>query len=233
MNYSVSDIMRDVRITLDQNNVSETLVSLGDIDTLTLEQIIESKIEVAARTVESTAPNVMLDSGKAFANRSTPHQKLVYGETISEGVVYWVSEHGRGSGRILLPSDFLRLVTFKMSDWEYGVTSLVREGDALYSRQFSRYPGLRGNIQRPVVTMRNQIEGLVLEFFSCDAGDSVTVEKAQYIAIPKIRDGNIDLCERLRPAVVYYIACLVAQSTGDNALSESMQATCKQLMEMA
>ena len=53
MLYSVSELKKDIRIVLDQNMTSEQLFESGDIDTLSLEEIIESKIVDAARLVET------------------------------------------------------------------------------------------------------------------------------------------------------------------------------------
>ena len=54
--YSVDSLQRDVRIALDKNATSEALTSLGDIDTLTIDDIIRSKLVAAARIVETIAP---------------------------------------------------------------------------------------------------------------------------------------------------------------------------------
>ena len=220
MLYLIDDLKRDVCITLDENDTSGVLAGLGDPDTLTLEEIIDSKIIDAARTVTSVAPNVMLESGRSFANAPI---------TWSE-----VQNPGYGMGYLKLPADFLRLVVFRMSDWDYGVTMPIREGDALYGRQFSRFPGIRGNPQRPVVALVNRQDGLYLEFFTCNSGQGVHIRHAQYIAQPtRINQGTqIEICEKLRPAVVYYTAYMVALSQGETALAQTLQATAKELMQM-
>jgi len=200
MNYSIISLKQDIRIALDKNNVSTQLFNTGDVDTLTLEQIIESKIADAARIVENTAPGYLLDTGKGFANS-----------------IEWESAQGYGAGRILLPSDFMRLVCFQMSDWSRPVSQAIDENDPLYAKQSSRFPGVRGNPQKPVVAIINQPGGQVLEFYSCSAGANVFVRRARYIAIPSIENGNIDLCEKLKPAIVYYAAYLVALDLNDAA----------------
>lgn len=53
MRYEVSELKREIRIALDQNMTSSQLLATGDIDTLSLEEIIESKIVDAARIVEN------------------------------------------------------------------------------------------------------------------------------------------------------------------------------------
>lgn len=169
MIFYVDDLKREIRIALDQNMNSAPLLDVGDIDTLSLDDIIESKIEDAARLVMRDAPLHLLDGGKAF------------GESI-----HWYSREGVGGGYIALPTDFLRLVSFQMSDWSYPVNVAITEDHPLYPLQSSRYAGIKGNPQRPVVALSTQPIGLVLEFYSCEAGEGVYVKRATYLPIPKI-----------------------------------------------
>jgi len=189
MTYDVSDLMAEIRIALDQNMSSTALADLADIDTLSLDELIESKIASAARIVEERAPRELLDGGVRF---NTPDGQL--------------------HGRIALPSDFLRLLTFKMSSWRRAVTMAISEDSPLYMQQFSAYPGVRGSALKPVVAIVQDADGLVLEYFPHVSSDSV--ERAQYVPIPVINGGFIDICEKLKPAVVYYAAYLVALATG-------------------
>lgn len=215
MVFEVSEIIKDVRVAIDNNDTSLQMPNnLIDIDTLTLEQIIESKVADAARVVESTAPFYLLDSGKAF------------GDSIG-----WDGEAGYGSGHIHLPDDFLRLVTFQMSDWSYPVSEAITEEDEEYAMQRSRYAGIKGSPQKPVVAVVQQPIGLVLEFYSCYSGENAYVKRARYIPIPRVIDGGIDLCEKLRPAIVYYTAYMVALSIKDGDLATAMLNQSKELMQ--
>lgn len=214
MIYKVNDLKREIRIALDQNMVSDQLLAIDDIDTLSLEDIIESKITDAARIVESSAPGYLLDSGRAFATS-----------------IGWNSHVGIGSGRINLPDDFLRLISFQMSDWSKAVTTAISEDDPLYERQLSRYPGIRGCPQKPVVAITLQPIGLVLEFYSCTGGEKVFVKRARYIPIPKIMDGEIELCEKLKPAIIYHAAYLTAISTGQTDLAANLLSISNELQK--
>lgn len=100
MEYAIEELTRAVRVALDENNTSATLSSLGDVDTLSVEEIIESKLEDAALIVHRDAPRHLLDVGLPFS-----------------GTIRWESAVGYGRGVMTLPADFLRLVTFRMSDW--------------------------------------------------------------------------------------------------------------------
>jgi len=215
MEYNVSDIVQEAKVALDENVSSAALASLGDVDTLTLDEIIESKVADAARIVENSASASLLDSGKAF------------GESIG-----WDGQPGYGAGYIHLPDDFMRLVCFQMSDWDYAVALAITEDSPQYQMQRSRFAGVRGNPQKPVVAITSQPIGLVLEFFSCYSGENAFIKKARYIPIPRIKNGKIELCEKLKRAVVYYSAYLAALSLGNGDAAAAMLATARELADI-
>lgn len=232
MNYKVDILKQEVRIALDQNRSSEALIVAADIDTLTVEQIIESKIEDAARVITRDAPVYLLDGGVSLGKAEG--DKQVYS-------VNWFSRVGLSGGWIELPNDFLRLVSFQMSDWSRAVTTAITEDNPLYAQQSSRYAGIRGCPQNPVVALVSSKGGLSeeglpkgglsLEFYSCTAGEGVTVKKSEYIPMPKIANGEIAICEKLKPAVVYYTAYLVALTLGQTDLAATMLNVSKELLQ--
>lgn len=200
MVYKVQELVRDVRKAIDQNRSSEQLLEHGDVDTLSLEEIVGSKIEEAVRRVESTAPAVFLEEGHTFGD-----------------AVYWCE---RESGYVLLPDDFMRLVAFRMSDWERTVYAAISAADAAYEKQSSRYKGIRGDVQKPVCAIVNRAEGKALEFYSC-ASEEAYVSAAAYRPYPKIDDhGGIDISERCYTAVVYMAAALVLTACGESERSQ-------------
>lgn len=199
MIYQLAKILRDVRTAIDMNATDGALVSAEDVDTLTLDDIIRSKLIDAVRNVEVAAPIQLLDSGHNFADD-----------------VYWSQENGHeGTGFAILPDDFMRLVAFKMSDWERAVYTPITETDPLYALQHSRYKGVRGNAQKPVVAIVTRSEGRLLEFFSSNS-EEATVEQAVYIPLPFVDgDGGIEICERCYRPVVYYAAGLAELALGN------------------
>ena len=215
MEYNVSDIVLEAKVALDENVDSTALEGLPDEHTLKVNEIVRSKVVDAAMVIEQNAPTYMLDSGKAF------------GESIG-----WDGQPGYGAGYIHLPDDFMRLVCFQMSDWDYAVTVAITEDSPQYQMQRSRFAGVRGNPQKPVVAITSQPIGLVLEFFSCYSGADAFIKKARYIPIPRIKNGKIDLCEKLRRAVVYYTAYLAALSLGNGDAAAAMLGTARELAEI-
>lgn len=207
MIFQIDKIMQDVRICLDQNMESEALIESGDTDTLSLDEIIKSKILEAIQRVHRDAPNYLLEGGHNFGD-----------------AVYWRELE---SGWVLLPKDFLRLVVFEMDDWEQAVYQAISTDDPEYEKQRSRFKGIRGTAQRPVCAIGIRPEGRVLEFYSCKSTDA-KVSRAIYIPYPKIdEDGGVDISERCYNAVVYTAAGLTLLVLGEtdkgNSVSELAQ----------
>ncbi len=217
MTYTVAELKQAIRIALDQNMVSTQLVATDDIDTLSLEEIIESKIVDAARIVLRDAPAHLLDGGTVFPAASQ--------------VITWDSQAGYGPGSVVLPSDFLRLVCFKMSDWDHPVFVPIYEDDPLYAVQRSRFGGVRGNPQKPVVAIVMRSGALKLEFYSCAADSNASVAEAAYIKMPAIASDQISICEKLKPAVVYYAAYLTALAVGEADKASALLQTANTLMQ--
>lgn len=210
MVYKLTEIVRDVRIAIDENKTSEQLIADEDIDTLSLNEIIRSKVLEAVRRVLVEAPLILLDGDIPFGD-----------------AVYW---RDKSCGWILLPCDFLRMFIFKMSDWERPVYEPITAADVEYQLQHSRYKGLRGNPQKPVVAIVSRKEGRVLEFFSCK-NNNATVEQASYIKLPEIDDnGGVEIPERCYHAVVYEIAALVLATIEKPEMSTLMSSLSKQLL---
>lgn len=110
-------------------------------------------------------------------------------------------DNGDGTGKIKLPSDFMRLVEFKMQGWSRSVIEPVKLESVSYSRQKNKYA--RGGISKPVVAIRSTIEGRVLEYYSLKDGDDHVVESALYL--PHILPENV-------PAPLIEILCVLTAS---------------------
>lgn len=195
MIYNIDKIMQDVRICLDLNMTSDALLESGDIDTLSLDDIIRSKVLEAVQRVHMDAPNYLLEGGHNFGD-----------------AVYWRELE---SGWVLLPPDFMRLVVFEMDDWEQAVYQAISTDDPEYEKQRSRFKGIRGTAQRPVCAIAIRPEGKVLEFYSCKSEDA-QVSRAIYMPYPTIdEDGGVDISERCYTAVVYTAAGLTLITCGE------------------
>ncbi|QFQ12208.1 hypothetical protein C7Y71_003765 [Pseudoprevotella muciniphila] len=204
------------------NIISETLLLLNlepseeGATGVTPEQLITSRINNALRLVASQAPVTMLGNGKAFAD-----------------TVGWESRVGYGAGYVVLPDDFFRLITFRMSDWQVAVTETIASDNPLYLRQQSRWSGLRGTPQNPVVAIVQGDVGRVLEFYCCNSGPSVSVRQARYFPLPQYdfqRDTEVDVPERLLSAFLCRLASLVAGTLGQADLAQRLEEQSRALM---
>lgn len=211
MIYKLAEIAREVRIAIDQNMTSEQLIATGDIETLSLEEIIRSKIVEAVRRVETAAPVHFLEEGHDFGD-----------------AVYWADLE---SGWVLLPDDFMRLIAFRMSDWERTVYAAISVDDPLYAKQSSRYKGIRGNVQKPVCAIVNRAEGKALEFYSCNSEEAY-VSRASYLPYPHIdEDDGIDISEKCFTAVIYTVAALVLTTYGEAEKASALTELAKSILQ--
>ncbi len=192
MLYHLSDICRSVRIALRENVRTQPLLDAGDIDTLMLDEVIEAQVEKAACEVLLAAPHALLEEGLPFPAKVVWHRQPYH---------LW--------GHVLLPDDYLRLVSFRMSDWERAAT-LITVDDPRYQWQHSRFPGICGNPQNPIAVEVTYPEGRVLEFFSCHLPASLPkdfhphVIHARYLPIPRLHpvDRTIHLPRRLYDTLI-------------------------------
>ena len=202
MIYRLAEVVKAVRVALDEYPVSVGLTLGEDPETLELDDIIRQKVEEAVRRVHSAAPAFLLEEGHNF------------GEAL-----HW---RGDGSGWTMLPDDFMRLVVFEMSDWERPVWTAISGTSPEYGRQRSRFKGIRGTAQRPVCAIVTRPEGKALEFYSCKT-EGAQVVRAVYIPYPKVdADGGIDISERCYEAVVYTAAGLTAITYGEHEKGERL-----------
>ncbi len=210
MTVQAEEMARAVRVAIDMNKGDEPLFVEGDTDTLTLDEIIMAKLADAVRLVEMEAPATMLESGHDF------------GDNI------FIGEDGKGF--VILPEDFMRLISFRMSDWKRTVFEAISENDSQYALQSSKWKGICGNPEKPVCAIVRRSEGKVLEFYSCN-DNTATVTQATYVPIPKIDiDGGIDVAENCYRAAIYRAASLALASVGDQ-LSTTMLEISKSLLQ--
>lgn len=190
MEYQVSQLLSDVKVVLDRNNASPSL-SIGEEDALSLDEIITSRIVPSAIYIAVSAPLELIDNSKALTGAIT----------VDDGV-----------GVLTLPADFLRLHDFALSNW-HGRVTVIDDKSPLYAQQKSRYGGVRGNAQAPVVALVKHGNLWKLELYSCASSDSIA--HGNYIAVPSIVNNKIDISTLLKDTVVYYTAYLTCLSMGD------------------
>lgn len=196
--YSIEELIRDVRVCLDENAQQSALLASAEY-TLQLDDIIKSKIPEALDAVLLNAPNDLLGDGSEI-----PAGSAELGVRSAElGVV-----------RLSRPADFLKLVAIKMPDWANEVTTVINPESDLYKQQQSRYSGLRGSPERPVVAEVHSATGRVFELYT---SHYKTPEYARYIKRYSMSSGSVVSLPNVslyRP-VIYQIAGLVCVTYKD------------------
>ena len=192
---------------LDYDRESDALISLDDATALSLEDIIKSKVVESCRRVLLSAPSEMIDTARPI-----------------ESGVSWRGEPGYGMGWLLLPDDYLRLLSVQMSDWKRSAR-IISDRDPEYAWQSSPYAGVRGNPDRPIAAVVRYPEGMAVELYSSEAGAGVTIRRCLYVAEPKIdSNGMIDLPSQLIDTIVRVTGGLTCETLGDLDRSNSLLA---------
>ncbi len=188
MKHTIEQVLRDVRMAMRMNPQAPD--SPIPASQLSLDQWITSRLPAAVRAEHIRANVSVFDSPLPFAS------PIVWADTAT------------AAGSVALPNDFMRLVAFKMSDWDMPVTSASSIGSTQYMRQSSPYPGVRGNPCRPVCAIVPAPAGRRLEFYSC-RDTLANVEQALYMPEPVIApDSTIDIAPACYAAVIDNIAAM-------------------------
>ena len=188
MLYSIRQIVSDTRVALDHNAEERPLIQLRDSYTLTLDQLIASKIEPAAREVMEAADPLLLAPGRPVRTQLS-----------------WERQPGWGMAVLPLPDDCLRLLSVRLSDWSRPAR-IITDTHPDYRWQSSPFAGVRGNPDRPVAVVTQRPTGWVAELYSSSGGDGVTLLQAQYAAVPLVVDGHVEWPQRLHHDIISRIA---------------------------
>lgn len=122
---------------------------------------IDTFLDQAAKIIVKVVPLRALDEGTNFAYSSSA----------------FLVSFKNGVGKIKLPDNFLRLVSFKVSDWKYSITEALDESSPRYHQQYN--PILRGTPCRPVVFITRG--GQYLEFYTTN--EDATLDNNNWLDI--------------------------------------------------
>jgi hypothetical protein len=192
--YAVSDLVKDVKVLLDRNQESAGLLAPSDSDTLSQAELIESKIVDAARIILSEAPEDMVE-GTACTNEVT-----------------WTDSNGYYVGKIVLPTDMLRILSVKAEGWNRPA-EIISESDDAYKYQNCKY-GVRGNPERPIGAIVHTANGKSIELYTSTKKDATLA--FIYVQIPSITtEQKISLPSVLKDSILYMAGYLTCVSLGD------------------
>lgn len=206
-NYAVSDLVKEVKVILDRNQESAALVP-DDSDTLSQRVLIQSRIVDAAKLILTDAPS-----------------QFVEGTKLADSKVSWQSSYGAYVGKVKLPSDLIRILSVKVSDW-IRPAKLISENDDEYKLQSCRF-GIRGNVERPIAAIAHTRGERYIELYTSNTDDATL--DLSYVKLPFIQNDMIELPQTLANAVKYMTAYLVCVSLGDNDTANGLLSVAKKL----
>ena len=124
--YLIDEMVKDVRIAIDNNTEDKELLEFADTDTLMLQDIVRAKVVDAANMIVRDAPVDMLDGGVVADLKGMVKLNKVYDTDTMQYAV------------VRLDRSFMRLVSFRMGDWSMAVTEAISPDSALYAMQIGR-----------------------------------------------------------------------------------------------
>lgn len=190
--YAVSDLVKEVKVLLDRNQESAGLLAPSDSDTLSQAELIESKIVDAARIILSDAPEV---EGTSCKNAVT-----------------WTDSNGYYVGKMVLPTDMLRILSVKAEGWNRPA-EIITESDDAYKYQNCKY-GVRGNPERPIAAIVHTANGKSIELYTSTKQDATLA--FIYVQVPSITtEQKISLPSVLKDSILYMAGYLTCISLGD------------------
>lgn len=79
--------------------------------------------------------------------------------------------------------------------------------------------------------LEHDVHGTWLVFHSSREGESVFIQQARYLPTPKIVDNELNINEKLIPALIHSTASLVAMSFGEDDVAGRMITISKELLK--
>ena len=150
---------------------------------------------------------------------------MLDGKTFDGLNTAWAESNGAYVGTVYLPSDMIRLLNVKASDWNRSAEIITEEDDA-YKIQCNRF-GVRGNPERPIAALIHNSGNRYLELFTSKS-NTATVSLT-YVGMPSISEGNIDLPETLKDSIVYMAGYLTCISLGDTDTASGLLGVARKL----
>lgn len=194
------EIISKVKAIMNEIGEEETNSSLLDEDTIKIDQYIESCIgdALAMIVLKSAIP---VNPKKGTSNPVNNND---------------------GTGYIVLPDDFLKLIAFKMEGWKRTVSEAFPLDSEKAKQQSNEYT--RGGNNKPVCVLSYSPEGKkVLEYYSV-TGSNHTVSVFVYEASYEPSSGiNMKSSDAVFYALCYMTAGLVYSIFENQATAEEMQ----------
>ena len=203
----VEELIKKVRITMDENSSSSRLAEIKDIDSLQLDDLIRESIIAGVKYIHSNADVTELtDDVTEDASTSSVEEKMIG----SEKYIQYID----------CPSDFHVLSSIKMSRWKKPVRILSVLNNVNEDMELCPYYGIGSDQQSPAVYLTERNGKRV--FMACSCEEESTLETFRYLPLPSIKEGNIQIIKGREDDCAYAIAYNVFMSLGDTSMASAM-----------
>lgn len=137
---------------------------------------------------------ILNESTRTFL-RSAPLHLLptTDADDTEDGTEYTGESYDFTTGYVSVPSDYLRLASFKMEDWLTSVSIAISQESSLYQRQKLKH--VRGGIEKPIVALVTGKNGRILEYYSVKGNHKI--DHFYYVADTAPKDLRDDLIDGL------------------------------------
>lgn len=218
-----SALINKVKTRIDEVSASgDVIIEVGVENTKPYDSIIDELLDESALEVLLKAPfyRLNISSGNVTATASSSNKKSVL-MTIG-GTTDVTNKADNQTGTIVLPVDFLRIVSLRLSDWEQPVTELALPSDEIAQLQSNKH--LRGSAAKPVGILKKTAQGYVINYYS-----SSTHSVEEFLYIKKDTAENI-ADTQLIDAMVWICAAKTLGVLNESTLSNLCYENAKGLM---
>lgn len=183
--YTMDQVVSKVREKLDEIAANESEMIGTEEDNANLNTVIKSCVPEAYRFVSLYAHPNMLE-GKSYASPAL---------NIDSNLV----------GRVSLPTDFLRLISVRLSSWISSCSVFVDEDSPEYRMQSNKW--VAGNKYHPVAALVQTSSGRQVELYKASSSND-TLKSFMYIPVLVSGATEVSLSDQTADAFIYYVAAL-------------------------
>lgn len=194
--YRVEQIVSLVRTKYDEIGLNESGM-IGGTDESDFDRIVKSCISDAYRFVINNADTSMLE-GKQMEDAG-----LVIGDDLV--------------GRVKLPDEFMRGITFRLSSWQSSSGNIITEDTPEYRMQSDPYAC--GTYQNPVTAIVHTRDGRFLELYKARTKED-TLMSFVYVPSWNPSSEEVSIPDQLSDAFIYYVAGLTATTYREDVAND-------------
>ena len=204
----VEELIKKVRITMDEHSASSRLAEIKDIDSLQLDDLFRESIVAGVKYIHSNADVTELTDDVTEDAKLSPVEEKMIG---TDKYIQYID----------CPSDFHVLSSIKMSRWKKPVRILSSLNNVNEDMELCPYYGIGSDQESPAVYLTERNGKRVFMACSCDEEVS-SLETFRYLPLPSIKEGNIQIIKGREDDCAYAIAYNVFMSLGDTSMASAM-----------